>query len=62
MKIILDIPKKLDNDYVNDRFMDFFGKVIMDSKNPETLSGTYEKEIAEGLMEAFHSARLYKNL
>lgn len=55
MKLTIDIPKEYENDFIGDKFKDFFSRVIADI-NCDGLCGFYEKEIAEMFLEAFDKA------
>lgn len=55
MKIIIDIPKGYEKDFIVDKFKDFFSRVIADI-HYSGLCGNYEKEIAEMFLEAFDKA------
>lgn len=52
MKITIDIPDEFINDYITDRFKDFFSRVAADIDN-DGLCGNYEKETAEMFLKAF---------
>ena len=52
MKIVIDIPKDFEGDYIADKFKDFFSRVIADI-NCKGMCGRYEKEIAEMFLKAF---------
>ena len=55
MKVVIDIPKDFERDYIVDKFKDFFWRLIADI-NCDGLCGNYEKEIAEMFLEAFDKA------
>lgn len=55
MKITIDIPKEYENDFIGDKFKDFFSRVIADI-NCDGMCGFYEKEIAEMFLETFDKA------
>lgn len=55
MKVTIDIPKSCEQDFVDDKFKDFFSRVIADM-DYSGLCGNYEKEIAEMFLEAFDKA------
>ena len=50
MKLTIDIPIDFERDFINDKFKDFFSRVIADID--------YEKEIAEMLLKAFYNAAI----
>ena len=52
MKVVIDIPKDFEGDYIADKFKDFFSRVIADS-DCNGMCGRYEKEIAEMFLKAF---------
>lgn len=58
MKVVIDIPKDYTEDYIADKFKDFFSRVITDIDNYKGMCGRYEcgkyeKEIAEMFLKAF---------
>ena len=52
MKVVIDIPKDFERDYIVDKFKDFFSRVIADI-DCIGMCGGYEKEIAEMFLKAF---------
>lgn len=52
MKLIIEIPTEFETDYNDDKFKDFFSRVLCDIKNG-TLCGNYEMETAEMFLKAF---------
>ena len=52
MKVLVDIPKDFEGDYIVDKFKDFFSRVIADI-DCNGMCGRYEKEIAEMFLKAF---------
>lgn len=58
MRIVLEIPKELEEDFKKDKFEDFFCRINADIDN-EGLCGLYEKEIAQMLMKAFKDSTKY---
>ena len=52
MKVVIDIPKDFEGDYIVDKFKDFFSRVIADI-DCNGMCGRYEKEIAEMFLKAF---------
>ena len=52
MKVVIDIPKDFEGDYIVDKFKDFFSRVIADI-DYIGMCGRYEKEIAEMFLKAF---------
>ena len=55
MKLTIDIPREYEQDFIGDKFKDFFSRVIADI-NCDGMCGFYEKEIAEMFLEAFDKA------
>lgn len=52
MKVVIDIPKDFEGDYIVDKFKDFFSRVIADI-DCKGMCGRYEKEIAEMFLKSF---------
>ena len=52
MKVVINIPKDFEGDYIVDKFKDFFSRVIADI-DCKGMCGRYEKEIAEMFLKAF---------
>lgn len=52
MKVVIDIPSDFTGDYIDDRFKDFFSRVIADI-DCKGMCYRYEKEIAEMFLKAF---------
>lgn len=52
MKVVIDIPKDFEGDYIVDKFKDFFSRVITDI-DCKGLCGRYEEEIAEMFLKVF---------
>ena len=52
MKVVIDIPKDFERDYIADKFKDFFSRVIADI-DCKGMCGRYEKEIAEMFLKVF---------
>ena len=57
MKIEIEIPKEFEGDYNEDKFKDFFGRVLCDIKDG-VLCGKYEAETAEMFMKAFAESKV----
>lgn len=55
VKLTIDIPREYERDFIDDKFKDFFSRVIADI-DCSGLCGNYEKEIAEMFLEAFDKA------
>ena len=55
MKVIIDIPKDFEGDYIADKFKDFFSRVIADI-DCKGMCGRYEKEIAEMFLKVFDNS------
>lgn len=56
MRIEIEIPDEFEVDYKNDKFEDFFKRVLCDIEKG-TLCGIYEKEIAEMFIKAFEESK-----
>lgn len=56
MKIELEIPKEFENDYMSDKFTDFFDRIIGDTTYG-CLCGRYETETATMFIEAFKNSK-----
>ena len=56
MEIKINIPDNFVNDYIGDKFKDFFSRVIADIDN-KGMCGNYEKEIADMFIEAFDHSK-----
>lgn len=52
MKVVIDIPKDFEYDYITNKFKDFFSRVIADI-DCNGMCGRYEREIAEMFLKAF---------
>ena len=52
MKVVINIPKDFERDYIVDKFKDFFSRVIADI-DCKGMCGRYEKEIAEMFLKVF---------
>ena len=57
MRIEIEIPKEFEPDYVEDKFKDFFSRVLSDIKTGD-LCGRYEREIVEMFINAFEESKL----
>lgn len=57
MRLAIDIPPEIAVDFKNDRFDDFFARVLLDIDDG-LLCGKYEQEIAESLRAAFGEAKV----
>ena len=55
-RLEINIPEEFERDYTNDKFKDFFSRVLCDIENG-VLCGNYEKEIAEMFIEAFDESK-----
>ncbi len=55
MKITIDIPDEFINDYITDKFKDFFSRVAADI-DYNGLCGSYENETAEMFLKAFEES------
>ena len=52
VKLIIDIPREYERDFIDDKFKDFFSRVIADI-DCSGLCGNYEKEM---FLESFYKA------
>ena len=57
MKIEIDIPKEFEKDYNDDKFDEFFGRVLCDIADG-TMCGRYEKETAQMLITSFAESNI----
>ena len=57
MRIEIEIPKEFECDYNEDKFDEFFGRVLCDIADG-TMCGRYEKETAQMLLLAFAESRI----
>lgn len=55
VKLTIDIPREYERDFIDDKFKDFFSRVIADI-DCSGLCGNYEKEIAEMFIKVFDEA------
>lgn len=58
MKVVIDIPKDFEGDYIVDKFKDFFLRVIADI-DCKGLCGRYEEEIAEMFLKVFDDSNVF---
>lgn len=56
LKVVLELPEIIAADYLNNKFEDFFKRVLADI-DCIGCCGLYEKEIAEALLQAFKDGR-----
>lgn len=56
MEIKINIPNNFTDDYIGDKFKDFFSRVMVDITGYGAC-GIYEKEIAEMFLKAFAKAQ-----
>ena len=56
LMVVLELPEIIAADYLNNKFEDFFKRVLADIDNTGCC-GQYEKEIAEVLLQAFKDSR-----
>ena len=61
MIVKLTIPQEFDIDYKNDKFKDFFSRVLCDIEKG-TLCGNYEKETAEMFLAAFGESEIQEEI
>jgi len=57
MRIEIEIPKEFECDYNEDKFDEFFGRVLSDIVDGTTC-GRYERETAEMLQKAFEESKV----
>ena len=57
MILQLEIPKEFECDYENDRFVDFFNRVLIDISDHGFLCGNYEAETAQMMHDAFENSK-----
>lgn len=61
MRILIEIPKEFEGDYRQDRFKEFFERVLEDIKthmdSDIEACGLYEKETAEMFINAFSDSQ-----
>lgn len=62
MRITIDIPAEFEEHFVFDHFRDSLGRIAYDLRTyeGEPLSGRYEIETIEMLVDALQRARIYK--
>ena len=58
MKVVIDIPKDFEGNYIVDKFKDFFLRVIADI-DCKGLCGRYEEEIAEMFLKVFDDSNVF---
>lgn len=58
MKVIIEIPKEFEVDFIKNKFEECYGRVLSDLKSSEgiMLCGNYELETLEMFKNAFQSA------
>ena len=56
MKIVIEIPKEFEQDFMDNRFEDALQKFVADA---HLVAGNYEKETAEMLISAFKNSKEY---
>lgn len=62
MKIVIEIPPEFEQDYVSDKFTDFFNRIKADINANSIICGNYEKETAEMFIKAFADSEKSKSL
>lgn len=62
MRVTIDIPAEFEEHFVFDHFRDSLGRIAYDLRTyeGEPLSGRYEIETIEMLVDALQRARIYK--
>jgi hypothetical protein len=58
VRIEIEIPKEFECDYNEDKFKNFFNRVLTDIIFFDGLCGNYEKETAEMLQKAFVKSKV----
>ena len=63
MKITIEIPKEFERDFNQDRFGNYFGRVLADTLyhpciENANLCGNYENETTRMFIKAFHNAEV----
>lgn len=62
MKLIIEMPEEFEIHFMQDKFEDFFIRIIGDmSRNVPSLCGVDEKEIAEMFKTAFLNSKVVNN-
>lgn len=65
MKIVIDIPKEFEQHFNEDKFKDSLLRLKADTnyglEHDETISGIYEIELLDMLVEAFEEARIIES-
>lgn len=56
LKVVLELSEIIATDYLNNKFVDFFERVLADI-DCDGCCGNYEKEIAEALLQAFKTSK-----
>ena len=62
MKLIIDIPTEFETNYNEDKFKDFFSRVLCDIEKGKCLCGSYEIETAEMFLKAFDESKPMANI
>lgn len=62
MKIVIEIPPEFEQDYVSNKFTDFFNRIKVDIDTNHVICGNYEKETAEMFIKAFADSKESKSL
>ena len=58
MRIEIEIPKEFEKDYNEDRFKDFFERVLAEIIYSDGCCGNYEEETAQMLKKAFEESKV----
>lgn len=58
MIVKIEIPIEFVTDFKNDKFSDFFYRIIADMSDYSGMCGLYEMEIAYMLLHAFENAKI----
>lgn len=60
MKIEIEIPKEFEVDYNENKFRDFFSRVLCDIEKGKCLCGNYEIETVEMFIKTFENSVIIK--
>lgn len=63
MKVVIDVPQDFEKHFNEDRFEDSLERIRIDTRDEvyqdNSVSGNYELELLNMLIEAFKEARIY---
>lgn len=60
MKLLIELPKELEEHFNFDKFQDSFMRICGDIRTKGSLCGNYEYELADELKKAFNNAEKFK--